>query len=48
MDGGKSDFSCDMVIALYKEKLDWLKIYNKPDYYFRNIFLYNKFKEKSA
>lgn len=48
MDGGKSDFSCDMVIALYKEKLDWLKIYNKPDYYFRNIFLYNKFKNNDT
>ena len=43
MDGGKSDFSCDMVIAIYKEKLDWLKLYDRHDYNFRNIFLYNKF-----
>lgn len=43
MDGGKSTFSCDMVIAIYKEKLDWLKLYDRNDYNFRNIFLYNKF-----
>ena len=47
MDGGTSDFSCDMVIALYKEKLDWLAQYDKKDYNFRNIFLYNKSAENN-
>lgn len=42
MDGGKSEFSCDMVIAMYKEPLTWLKNYEKKEYEFRNIFLYNK------
>ena len=37
------EFSCDMVISIYKEKLDWLKAYDKPEYTFRNIYLYNKF-----
>ena len=36
-------FSCDMVISMYKEKLDWLKAYDKPENTFRNIYLYNKF-----
>lgn len=44
MDGENSNFSCDMVIALYKEDLDWLKNY---DYDFRNIFLYNKNQENN-
>lgn len=42
MDGGKPEFSCDMVIAMYKEPLTWLKNYEKMEYNFRNIFLYNK------
>jgi hypothetical protein len=42
MDGGKPEFSCDMVIAMYKEPLTWLKNYEKKEYNFRNIFLYNK------
>lgn len=37
------EFSCDMVISIYKEKLDWLKAYDKPENTFRNIYLYNKF-----
>jgi hypothetical protein len=43
MNEGNTDFTCDMVIALYKENLDWLKLYDKDEYPFRNIFLYNKF-----
>ncbi len=42
MDGGKPEFSCDMVIAMYKEPLTWLNNYEKKEYNFRNIFLYNK------
>jgi hypothetical protein len=42
MDDGKSNFTCDMVIAMYKEPLTWLKNYEKKEYNFRNIFLYNK------
>jgi hypothetical protein len=33
-------FTCDMVIARYKEKLPWLPQYNK--YKFRNVYIYNK------
>jgi hypothetical protein len=41
MDGGKTNnFTCDMVIAKYKEDLDWLKKYEDKE--FRNIYLYNK------
>lgn len=42
-------FTCDLVIARYKEKLDWLSKYNK--YKFRNVILYNKYEkdnEKSS
>jgi hypothetical protein len=35
-----SKFTCDMVIARYKEQLPWLPKYNS--YTFRNIYLYNK------
>jgi hypothetical protein len=48
MDGGKSEFSCDMVIAMYKEPLTWLKNYEKKEYEFRNIFLYNKNNESDT
>lgn len=34
-------FTCDIVIARYKEKLDWLPKYNK--YKFRNVYIYNKY-----
>lgn len=34
-------FTCDLVIARYKEKLDWLQQYKNYD--FRNIILYNKY-----
>lgn len=47
MDGGNPAFSCDMVIAMYKEPLTWLKTYEKPEYNFRNIFLYNKYQESN-
>ena len=41
MNGGKTNnFTCDMVIAKYKEDLDWLKKYEGKE--FRNIYLYNK------
>lgn len=33
-------FSCDMVIARYKESLPWLSEYSK--YKFRNVIIYNK------
>jgi hypothetical protein len=50
MDGGNTighnkPFTCDMVIARYREKLDWLQKFQKNaenDYNFRNIYLYNK------
>lgn len=48
MDGEKPKFSCDMVIALYKESLGWLKKYEKQEYDFRNIFLYNKNQENNS
>jgi hypothetical protein len=48
MDGGTPDFSCDMVIAMYKEPLTWLKNYEKHEYNFRNIFLYNKNSESNS
>lgn len=47
MDGGKTDFTCDMVIAIYKENLMWLKDYEKKEYNFRNMFLYNKNSENN-
>ena len=40
-------FTCDMVIAGYKEPLHWLKNYEKKEYEFRNIFLYNKNQESN-
>ena len=44
MDGGhpakKGAFTCDLVIARYKEKLDWLPVYDK--YNFSKIIVYNK------
>jgi len=46
-EGGASNFTCDMIIARYREKLDWLQNYNKPEYQFRNIYLYNKLKESN-
>lgn len=48
MDGGKSNFTCDMVIAIYKESLEWLKQYENNNYEFRNIFLYNKNSENNT
>jgi len=43
----KANFSCDMVIARYKEDLNWLKQFDKPEYTFRNIYLYNKSEESN-
>ena len=45
MDGGKrltkkEHFTCDMVIARFKEDLDWLRNYDK--YNFRSVIVYNK------
>jgi len=44
MDGGhpakKGKFTCDLIIARYKEKLDWLPTYDKYDY--TKIIVYNK------
>ena len=34
------EFTCDLVIARYKENLDWLQRYK--DYPFRNVIIYNK------
>jgi hypothetical protein len=34
-------FTCDLVIARYKENLNWLQKYSK--YKFRNIYIYNKY-----
>jgi len=45
MEGGK--FSCDMVIARYKEDLHWLKLYDRPEYTFRHVYLYNKSQENN-
>jgi Protein of unknown function (DUF3431) len=42
------DFSCDFVIAKYKEDLKWLQDYDKPEYKFRNVYLYNKNEEDNA
>ena len=34
------EFTCDLIIARYKEKLDWLQQYKM--YPFRNVIIYNK------
>ena len=45
MEGGKT-FTCDMVIARFKEDLEWLPKYEaKP---FRNIYIYNKYPDDKA
>jgi hypothetical protein len=44
MEGGET-FTCDMVIARFKEELEWLSKYeSKP---FRNIYIYNKYDSDS-
>jgi hypothetical protein len=40
MNESNGDFTCDLVIARYKENLDWLQKYSA--YNFRNIYIYNK------
>ena len=44
----KSTFTCDMVIAKYKENLDWLKHYEKHEFTFRDVIVYNKAKENTS
>jgi hypothetical protein len=43
----KDTFICDMVIARYKEDLHWLRQYNRPEYKFRNLYLYNKWQQNN-